>query len=57
MSFTRIKVLMEKIHLESMHYCYLTTKNTLRLKTNGKEMDFQICEFLPLFGPPYHALT
>ncbi len=48
---------MEKIHLESMHYCYLTTKNTLRLKTNGKEMDFQICKFLPLFGPPYHALT
>jgi len=20
-------------------------------------MNFQICEFLPLFGPPYHALS
>jgi hypothetical protein len=48
---------MEKGHLESMHYCYLTIKNISRLKDNTKEMDFQICELLLLFGRPYHALT
>jgi hypothetical protein len=24
---------------------------------NTKKMDFQILKLLPLFGPPYHALT
>jgi len=57
MRSTRIKILMEKGHLESMHYCYPTTKNISKLKKNTKEMDFQFCKFLPLFGPPYHALT
>jgi hypothetical protein len=57
MSSTRIKDLMEKSHLESMHYCYLTTKNISGLKKKTKEMDFQIPKFLLLFGPPYHALT
>jgi hypothetical protein len=57
MSSTRIKILMEKSRLESMHYCYLTIKNILGLKKNTKEMDFQIHKFLSLFGPPYHALT
>jgi len=38
-----------KSFLESMHYCYLSTKNILRLKKNTKEMDFQIHKFLPLF--------
>jgi hypothetical protein len=38
MSFTRIKVLMEKNHLESMHYCYLITKKirgSKKYKGNG----------------------
>jgi hypothetical protein len=48
---------MKKICLESMHYCYLITKNISRLKNITKEMDFQICKFLLLFGPPYHALN
>ncbi len=47
---------MEKSNLESMHYCYLTTKNILGPK-NTKKMDFQILKFLLFFGPPYHALT
>jgi hypothetical protein len=36
MRSTRIKILMEKGHLESMHYCYLTTKNISRLKKKEK---------------------
>jgi len=28
-----------------------------KYKRNGPKMDFQICKFLPFFGPPYHALT
>jgi hypothetical protein len=32
MSSTRMKILMEKNCLESMHYCYLTTKIILGLK-------------------------
>jgi hypothetical protein len=27
-----------------------------KYKGNGPQMNFRICEFLPLFGPPYHAL-
>ncbi len=52
MSSTRIKVLMEKNHLESMYYCYLTIKNISGLKKYTKEMDFQICKFLPLLVYP-----
>jgi hypothetical protein len=48
---------MEKIYLESMHYCYLIIKNILGLKKKTKETNFQICKFLPLFGPSYHTLT
>jgi hypothetical protein len=40
MSFTKIKVLMEKNHLELMHYCYLTTKNILGLKKKNKGNGF-----------------
>jgi hypothetical protein len=32
--------------LESMHYCYLTTKNTLGLKKKKREMEFQIRKFM-----------
>ncbi len=46
MSSTKTKFLMEKGCLESMHYCYLITKNILGFKKNTKEMDFQICKFL-----------
>jgi hypothetical protein len=38
MSSTRIKFSMEKRHLESMHYCYLTTKKiqgSKKYKGNG----------------------
>jgi hypothetical protein len=34
---------------------HLRAKN--KYKGNGPKMDFQICKILPLFGPPYHALT
>jgi len=37
MSYAKMKFLMEKSHLESMYYCYLTTKNILGLKKNTKE--------------------
>jgi len=47
---------MDKRRLESMHYCYLTTKNISSLKKNTKEMEFQIHKFLPLFGPPYPTM-
>ncbi len=32
-------------------------KDKKKYKVNGPKMNFQICEFLPLFAPPYHALT
>jgi hypothetical protein len=48
---------MEKNHLESIHYCYLTINNISRLKNITKEMDFQIHKFQLLFCPPYQALT
>jgi hypothetical protein len=58
MRSTRIKILMEKGRLESMHYCYLTTKKHFKAqKKKKKEMDFQIHKFMLLFCPPYHALT
>jgi len=60
MNFTREKISMEKISLKSMHCCYLVTKTISKLKKykgNGPKMDFQICEFLSFFGPPYHAFT
>ncbi len=41
---------MEKSHLESIYYCYLTIKNILGLKKNTKEIP-------TTFGPQYHALT
>jgi hypothetical protein len=47
---------MEKIHLESMHYCYLTTKNILGLKKIQWKWTFKFVNSY-LFGPPYHALT
>jgi hypothetical protein len=46
------KIFNGKSCLESMHYCYLSTKNILRLKKNTKEMDFQIHKFLPLLVRP-----
>jgi hypothetical protein len=48
MNSTRIKVLMKKIRLESMHYFYLITRNILGFKQKTKEMDFQIHKFLPI---------
>jgi len=48
---------MGKGHLESMHYCHLTTKKHFKAQKNTKEMDFQIHKFLPFFCPRYHALT
>jgi len=61
MSCRRSKISMEKENWKLMHCCYLTAKTILGLKNkykgNGPKMDFQICKFLPLFGPPYHALT
>jgi len=48
---------MEKSLLESMHYCYLTTKNILGLKKNTKEMNFQIRKFMFfLVHPTMHLL-
>jgi len=56
MSSTRIKVLMAKKFPKSMHYCYLITKKRFGVQKT-KETYFQICKFLSLLGPPYHALT
>ncbi len=52
MNSTRIKVLMEKSLLESMHYCYVTTKKHLWAQKNTKEIDFQNCKFLSFFIHP-----
>jgi hypothetical protein len=48
----RIKFLMGKSRLESLHYCYLTTKNISGLKINTKEMDFQIRKFMSFLVHP-----
>jgi hypothetical protein len=42
---------MEKSRLESMHYCYLTTKH-FEAQKNTKEIDFQIHKFLPFLVHP-----
>ncbi len=48
---------MEKSRLESMHYCYLTTKNIWGLKMNIKrKWTFKFVNSF-VFGPPYRALT
>jgi hypothetical protein len=49
MSFTRMKILMEKNRLESMHQCYLTTKQHFKAQKKYKGMNFQIRKFLLLF--------
>jgi hypothetical protein len=40
--YKRIEVLMEKSCLESMHYCYLTTKNILGIKRIQSKWTFKI---------------
>jgi len=40
MNSTRIKVLMKKIRLESMHYFYLITRNNLGFKKKKKGNGF-----------------
>ncbi len=44
------KSLNGKNFLESLHYCYLTTKNISGFKKNTKGLNFQIHKFLPFWS-------
>jgi hypothetical protein len=61
MSFRREKISMEKKLLKINALLLPNYKNHFEVlkkyMVNGPKMDFQICEFLLFFGPPYNELT